>query len=104
MQAYDKFDCIVGQNDDSILGAIEAMKAANRFDGVITVGLDASDDALVSIEKGELSMSVLQDAKSQAEAGVEVFKQLRDGTDAKTIEDVFVPFQTITKENVAEYK
>ena len=104
MQANDKIDCIVGQNDDSILGAIEALKSANRLNGVITVGLDGSVDALASIEKGELSMSVLQDAKGQAEAAVNVFKQIRDGTDPKTIKDVFVPFQTITKDNVAKFK
>lgn len=104
MQVYEKIDCVVAQNDDSILGAIEAMKAAGRFEDVITVGLDGSDDALVSIEAGELTMSVLQDAKGQAQAAVAIFKQLRDGADAASIEDANVPFQTITKDNVGDYK
>lgn len=103
MQAYDKIDCVVAQNDDSILGAIEAMKGANRLEGVITVGLDGSDDALVSIQNGELSMSVLQDAQAQAEAAVEIFKQMRDGVDPATIEDVQVPFQRITIDNVTDF-
>ena len=104
MQVYEKIDCVVAQNDDSILGAIEAMKAAGRLEGVITVGLDGSDDALASIEADELTMSVLQDAKGQAEAAVAIFKQLRDGVDPTTIEDANVPFQTITKDNVGDYK
>lgn len=104
MQVYDKIDCVVAQNDDSILGAIEAMKAANRLEGVITVGLDGSDDALASIKAGELTMSVLQDAKGQAEAAVEIFKKIRDGVDPATIEDVNVPFQTITIDNVNDFE
>lgn len=104
MQVYDQIDCVVAQNDDSILGAIEAMKAAGRLEGVITVGLDGSDDALAAIKSGELTMSVLQDARGQAQAAVEVFKQLRDGTPAAQIEDANVPFQTITSENVTEFE
>ena len=103
MQAYDSFDAIIGQNDDSVLGAIEALKSSNRLKGVITVGIDGSDDALASIQKGEMTMSVLQDAKAQAEAGVSVMKQVRDGVDPATIKDVLVPFQAVSKDNVATY-
>ena len=44
-----------------------------------------------------------QDAKGQAEAGAEIFAQLRDGTDPADIEDVFIPFQIVTAENVDDY-
>lgn len=104
LQAYDHFDGIVGQNDDSVLGAIEVLKGASLLDSVITVGLDGSDDGLASIANGELTMSVLQDAKSQAAAAVDVFKQLRDGVDPATIEDIYVPFAAVTKDNVADYR
>ena len=103
MQVYDDIQCIVGQNDDSVIGAIEALKAAGRLDGVITVGLDGSEDALALIEAGEMTMSVLQDARGQAIAGAEVLKQIRDGVDPATIEDIYVPFQAVTEENVADY-
>jgi len=103
LQAYDKIDCVVAQNDDSILGAVEVLKTAGMLDEVITVGLDGSDDALASISAGELTMSVLQDAKGQAEAAVEVFKQLRDGVDPATIENVYVPFKPITIDNVTDF-
>jgi len=103
LQAFDSFDAIVCQNDDAALGAVEALKAANRLDGVITVGIDGSDAALASIQAGELTMSVLQDAKAQAKAGADVFAQIRDGADPATIKDVFVPFQVITKDNVVDF-
>ena len=104
LQTYDNIQCIVGQNDDSVIGAIEALKSVGKLDGVITVGLDGSDDALALIEAGEMTMSVLQDARGQAVAGAQVLQQIMDGVDPATIEDVYVPFQAVTKDNVAEYK
>lgn len=104
MQAFAKFDAIVCQNDDAALGAVEALKAAGRLEGVTTVGLDGSDAALSSILSGELSMSVLQNARAQAKAGAQVFAQIRDGADPASIEDIYVPFEIITKENVSEFK
>lgn len=103
LQAYDSFDAIVCQNDDSALGVVEALKAANRLEGVITVGLDGSDSALASIKAGELTISILQDAKAQAAAGAKVFAQIRDGVDPTKIEDILVPFAVINAENVDEY-
>jgi ABC-type sugar transport system substrate-binding protein len=103
LQAFEHFDAIVCQNDDSALGAVEALKSAGKLEGIITVGLDGSAGALESIAAGELTMSVLQDAKAQAKAGADVFAQIRDGVDPATIADVFVPFAAITKANVADF-
>jgi ABC-type sugar transport system substrate-binding protein len=103
MQAFEHFDAIVCQNDDSALGVVEALKAAGRLEGVITVGLDGSASALASIAAGELSMSVLQDARAQAKAGAAVFAQIRDGVDPATIADIMVPFAIIIKDNVTDF-
>lgn len=103
MQAFDKFDAIVCQNDDSALGVVEALKSAGRLEGVIVIGIDGSDDALQSVKNGEMTMTVLQDALAQAKAGAQVFEQIKDGVDPSTIEDVFVPFQNVTKDNVDDY-
>ncbi|WP_276353758.1 sugar ABC transporter substrate-binding protein [Cohnella caldifontis] len=104
MQQYPQFDAIISQNDDAALGAVEALKAANRLKGVVVVGIDGSDEALKSIEAGELTMTVFQDAKSQAQAVVDVAKKLRDGEDPKSITDILIPFKAVTKENVSEVK
>lgn len=103
LQAFEHFDAIVCQNDDAALGVVEALKAAGKMEGIITVGLDGSAAALESIAAGELTMSVLQDAKAQAQAGADVFAQIRDGVDPATIADVFVPFAVINIDNVADY-
>ena len=101
--AFSEFDAICCQNDDSALGAIEALKAANRLEGVIVVGLDGSDEALASIKAGELGATAFQDAKGQAKALCEICVQIASGVDPDTIEDVSIPFKIITAENVDEF-
>ena len=48
-------------------------------------------------------MTAFQDAKAQAEAGADIFEQLKNGTDPADIEDVRIPFKIVTKDNVDEY-
>jgi inositol transport system substrate-binding protein len=102
LQAYPAFDCIVAQNDDSALGAIEALKTAKHLNGVVVVGIDGSDNAVASIKAGELSMTVFQDAKGQAKAVVDIAKKIRDGAKPETIQSIFIPFRAITKANLNE--
>jgi inositol transport system substrate-binding protein len=102
LQAYPAFDCIVAQNDDSALGAVEALKTAKRLKGVIVVGIDGSDNAIASIKAGEMSMTVFQDAKGQAKAVIDIAKKIRDGAKPESIANVYIPFKAITKANLSE--
>ena len=101
--SYDKIDAIVCQNDDAALGVVEALKSAGKLDSIQVLGIDGSDDALQSIQDGEMTMTALQDAKAQAEAGSDIFEKLKKGTDPADIEDVNIPFKIVTKDNVADY-
>ncbi len=103
LMSYDKFDAIVCQNDDAALGVVEALKSAGRLSEILVLGVDGSDEALTSIKNGEMAMTALQDAKAQAEAGADIFEQLRSGVDPAEIEDVFVPFKIVSADNVDEY-
>lgn len=99
--SYDKIDAIVCQNDDGALGVVEALKSAGKLDSIQVLGIDGSDDALQSIQDGEMTMTALQDAKAQA--GADIFEKLKKGTDPADIEDVNIPFKIVTKDNVADY-
>lgn len=101
--SYDSFDAIVCQNDDAALGVVEALKSAGKLDSIQVLGVDGSDDALESIKNGEMTMTSLQDAKAQAEAGAQIFEDLKNGKDPADIEDVSIPFKIVTAENVDEY-
>lgn len=103
LMSYDNIDVIVCQNDDSALGVVEALKSAGKLADIQVLGVDGSDDALQSIKDGEMTMTAFQDAKAQAEAGADIFEQLKNGTDPADIEDVRIPFKIVTKDNVDEY-
>ncbi len=48
-------------------------------------------------------MTALQDARAQAQAGADIFEQIKNGTNPADIEDVYVPFKIVTADNVDEY-
>ncbi len=102
--SYDSFNAIVCQNDDAALGVVEALKSSGKLDGsILVLGVDGSDDALKSIKNGEMAMTALQDAKAQAEAGADIFEQLKNGTSPADIDDVYIPFKIVTVDNVNDY-
>ncbi|MFT3982611.1 MAG: sugar ABC transporter substrate-binding protein [Lachnospiraceae bacterium] len=102
--SYDSFNAIVCQNDDAALGVVEALKSAGKLDGsILVLGVDGSDEALQSIVSGEMAMTALQDAKAQAQAGADIFEQLKGGTSPADIDDVYIPFKIVTVDNVNDY-
>jgi ribose transport system substrate-binding protein len=67
MQAYPNFDAVFGANDEMIIGAIEAMSAAGvNPASKVTVGYDATPDALAYIKQGKLGATVDQFPGKQA--------------------------------------
>lgn len=105
VQVYgDEISIVVGCADLSVLGAITAFEAAGYDPEPVTwIGLDGQDVALDSIVANKMDMTVFQNAYAQAEAFIDLCKQIRDGADAATIEDIKVPFESITADNVADY-
>jgi ribose transport system substrate-binding protein len=67
MQAYPNFDAVFGANDEMIIGAIEAMSAAGIDPAKkVTVGYDATTDALNYIKQGKLGATIDQFPGKQA--------------------------------------
>ena len=84
------------------LGAVKALKAANRMDGVLVSGVDATDDAIKAIEAGDMSQTVKQDAGRSVDEIFTLMQAFLNGD--KPTENVVVPFIEITKDNVAQFK
>lgn len=108
------YDCIISNNDAMALGAIEAMESAGIDPATIPiVGIDATADGRQAVKDGKMSMTVFQNAKGQGEcamlAAINMLegKPLNDGMEYKldtaNPNIVWVPFEPITPENVAEY-
>jgi methyl-galactoside transport system substrate-binding protein len=67
----DRIECVLSNNDEMALGAIEALKAAGYFtEGKFmpVVGVDATAPALEALKEGTLLGTVLNDAVNQGRA------------------------------------
>lgn len=113
----DEIECCVAGNDAMALGALSAVEAAGfNTDGeesskyIPIYGIDALPEILSKIESGEITGSVLQDAKTQGQTIVKMAENLTSGKDAvdgiegvETEEEakaVRVSYQAITKDNL----
>src|SRR5207237_1080633 len=77
IQSFPKFDGLIAGNDQMALGAIQALKSADRLKGVLVSGIDGTPDALKAIEAGDMAQSIFQNAKGQAKAAFEVVEDLK---------------------------
>lgn len=97
-----EFDAVISNNDEMAIGAIQALKAADRsMDSVIVAGIDATPDALQAMKEGDLDVTVYQSALGQGVSSVKVAVQLARGE--KVENKVWVPFELVTSANVDEY-
>jgi len=106
LQKYKDVNAIIGCNDESALGAIQALKSAG-LTNVAVGGFDGSSDASAAIASGDMVVSYNTDPFGSGYLAATYLTQfLNDGT--KPPKD-FVPFPSkndkplITKENVEEY-
>jgi len=69
----DRIECVLSNNDEMALGAIEALKAAGYFTEdkfMPVVGVDATVPALEALKEGTLLGTVLNDAINQGRAAL----------------------------------
>lgn len=95
MQLFPKIDGVIAANDTMALGALKALKAARRNQGVLISGVDAKDAAVKAVEAGEMAQTVKQDADGTVEAVGTLLQEAMKGnipTDA-----ILVPFTEVTK-------
>lgn len=88
LQMYSDIDGVICASDGAALGAIEAYKSAGKdFSQVQFYGIDGLADACLSIQSGEETGSVLQDANAMAKEALELAAGLLDGsvTGPKTV-------------------
>lgn len=105
LQLYgDEIGAVIGGNDGMVLGAIEAYKSSGySLDGKLFVGIDGLEDACTSIENGEQTASILQDANAMIGVGLELAMRQVAGEEIEQ-KDYVTDSVVITKENVAQYK
>ncbi len=76
MQAYPSFDAVFGANDEMIIGAIEAMSAQGVDPASkVTVGYDATTDAISYIKQGKLGATIDQFPGKQISQAMDLMVQ-----------------------------
>lgn len=98
-----EFDAVISNNDEMAIGAIQALKSAGMsMDDIIIGGVDATQDALAAMEAGDLDVTVFQNAAGQGQGAVDTALKLARGEETET--KVYVPFELVTPENLADYQ
>jgi ABC-type sugar transport system substrate-binding protein len=65
-------------------------------------GIDATYDACVAIDSGEMTQSIFQNGKAQVTKTWELLQGLAAGKPLPG-GDVFIPYDSVVKDNVAKY-
>lgn len=69
IQSKPEFDAVFAQNDEMALGAVKALKSANKH--VIVVGFDGTSDGEKSVKSGDMTATVAQQPALEGETAVE---------------------------------
>ena len=96
------FDGVIANNDESAIGAIQAMKAAGiDMKAVVVGGVDATQDALAAMQAGDLDVTVFQDAAGQGAGALDAALKLAKGEAVE--QKVYIPFQLVTPANIDDF-
>ena len=93
---------VFASNDNMALGAVEALKAADKLKDVIVVGFDANPDAAASVLAGEMAATVAQAPKNMGALGVENALKLKKGETIPPVVDTGTLL--VTKDNAEQFK
>ncbi|WHS58002.1 sugar ABC transporter substrate-binding protein [Pseudomonas sp. G2-4] len=98
-----EFQAVVANNDEMAIGAAMALEQAGTEKGsVLIAGVDGTPDGLNAIKKGDMAVSVFQDAKGQADGSIDTAVKM---VKKQPVEQaVWVPYRLITPENVDQFK
>jgi len=93
LQSQPEIDAVFAHNDEMALGALEAIKASKR--GILVVGFDATDDAVASVEAGDMAATVAQQPELMGKIAVETAVKALKGE--KVDSNIPVELKLITK-------
>nr|WP_314419363.1 substrate-binding domain-containing protein [uncultured Erwinia sp.] len=101
--AGDKIDILSANADEMAIGAAMAIKSNGLTPGkdILVGGTDGGPNGLQAIKTGLLTVTVFQDAKSQAYGAVDMAEKAAKGGKVEDIK--FIPFQQVTPQNYQQF-
>jgi inositol transport system substrate-binding protein len=99
-------NAIISNNDEMAIGAIQALKAANKPIGVgpgktLVAGIDATQDGLAAMKAGNLAVTVFQNAAGQGQGAIDTALKLAKGEQVEQM--VWIPFELVTPATMDKY-
>jgi ribose transport system substrate-binding protein len=101
LQSQPDIAGVFAQNDEMVLGAIQAADAAGRK-GIVFVGFDAISDAIQAIKDGKLGATIAQQPTEMGKLAVETAIKHLNGQSVDA--NIPVPLTLVTSDNVAQFQ
>ncbi len=105
LAAHNQIDAVFNGNDDNAVGAMRAIKQANRFQPIgdkghiIIVGIDGTEQGLTAIRNGQMDATLSQNPVSMAAQSVAYVEQYLRG-DKNIPAHQYWPHLLLTKDNI----
>jgi len=97
-----KIDGVVANNDEMAIGALIAIRQAGKSPKDIKVGgIDATSDALAEMDKGDLAVTVFQNAKGQGGGAVDAALKMIKGEKVDSF--IMIPYELVSDQNYKQY-
>ena len=104
LTAHSDINVVLGENDSMVIGAREALRAADRLDGVLLVAAaDGQKEAYEMIKNGEYGATGLNDPAALAKMAVEIGIKALNGEEQNLTTITFTDPAVVTQENVDNY-
>ena len=103
MAAGLKIDAVAANNDEMAIGALIALRQNKVSPKKVAVaGVDATPDALNELVKGDMALTVFQNAKGQGEGSVDLAMKMLKGDKSAPV-NVMIPYELVTLDNYKKY-
>ena len=106
LAAHTDIDAIFNGNDDNAVGAVRAIRQANRFKPIgdpkhiVIIGIDGTEQALSDIRRGRMDATLSQNPVTMAQQSVSYVEAYLHGDKSKIPAHQFWPHMLLTKANI----
>lgn len=101
LQSGTEFDAVIALNDDSALGAQQALEAAGKADDIPVLSINGDPSGINGVKDGLLDCTAFQAPFTQADKALEIaMEYIQGGTPESEFK---VDYELITADNVEDY-
>lgn len=100
LETFETLDAIIAESDSMALGASAVCREHGR-DDILIFGIDGSAAALEAVARGEMRMTIFQNAGEQAKTALDTICAAVSGEPVEP--EYWIPLETVNADNVQEY-